>query len=378
MDVLRDVTILIPTFERPSRIWAQIQSYENFPLRMLILDGSHRAVYKSGSYISKYARYFSNPGQDTFFERLLQGINLVETEYMLFLDDEDYISVSGIRKCCEELINSLDLQSACGLAFSTDYSTLSTKVQKWGKWFDGLDLSGDKPLERVEECLKRDRTANVFYALHRTSGLIPLARSKVWYDQRYSWSSTPEFVITLFAMLTGGHKQISFPFLFRNNLSPRIETIQSRHLLKPSSEDINFISAFISSIPGYEDQGLALVDLINRHYLNLNAHLPDSLDLTPVKVIDGFFLHFQSLKKFALMILKPIIDLRIRSFGRKFITSVTYFFSAKKRLQFMTPKSFLKEYKDVFSFVDMIEFKTIFKLWNEYSRERHGAKTTID
>lgn len=378
MEVLRDVTIVVPTFERPSRIWAQIRSYDRFPLKMLILDGSDRPVYKNRSYLSKHVRYFSNPGQKTFFERLLQGISLVETEYLVFLDDEDYISVSGIRKCCEELINSLDLQSACGLAFSTDYSTLSTKVQKWGKWFDGLDLSGGKPLERVEECLKRDRTANIFYGVHRTSGLIPLTRSKFRYNQNYSWSSTPEFVISLCAILAGGHRQINFPFLFRNNLSPRVETAESRNLLIPSFEDVSFISNFISSIPGNEAQGLALVDLIHRHYLALNARLPNSADSTPVKVIQSSYMHFQSLQKFALMILKPIIGLRIRRFGRKFLSSVSYSLSNKQRLQFMSIKSFLKEYRDLFLPVDVIEFEMIFKRWNEYHSERNDAKKTID
>ena len=69
----------------------QLLYFGNKPIRLVLADGSIEdwGSGKSGSFGRMTWEYFRISGENSFRDRLNKAIDMVETEYMLFIDDDD-------------------------------------------------------------------------------------------------------------------------------------------------------------------------------------------------------------------------------------------------------------------------------------------------
>lgn len=172
------ITLLIPTFNRSSYLNRQLDFLERFDrsfYRILILDGSDdpdqrskaRAL-ASGSDVD-YAWYDSQSVSS--YDRVLDGIERSDTDYVQVVPDDDYFSDSALRRHVQILDESPD---AVG-AFGHSIGFLRTRGQE-SEGFIRIDVAEyrnkpdyvfDHPLVRLHYALL-EKSRSSYYCVYRS------------------------------------------------------------------------------------------------------------------------------------------------------------------------------------------------------------------
>ena len=120
MGNLRDLTIVIPTYERQQFLVRQIELWKDTNAKVVILDGS--AV----SWLETYKKqlptnfeYFHKP--DTIEKRLHFVKGRITTRYSVLLSDDEAYIPSALQKCVDELERSPHIVACKGLALGFNF-----------------------------------------------------------------------------------------------------------------------------------------------------------------------------------------------------------------------------------------------------------------
>ena len=167
---LRQLTIIIPSFERPDYILRQVVHWAFREPSVVIVDGSREAI---GARLLDLLTDVPNiryvASQESYVNRVKQACDLAETSYAMCLADDDLLLVAGLNEAIEHLENTPGIVACMGQVVGLDYDDHrpSAYVFPYGKSLEGYGVEHHDAIYRMRFALDGYRTATS-YAVYRT------------------------------------------------------------------------------------------------------------------------------------------------------------------------------------------------------------------
>lgn len=226
------VTILIPTINRPEYIIRMMRYYhsEGFRGTLLIGDSSDEAnfakVRDEAAVIGESLRVRHIPCRDANLPQTMERLaNLVDTPYVAFIGDDDFLIPSAIDECEDFLAKNPDYSACTGIA--RGFRVKSDRA------FGDMELLDEYPMRRVEEKTASDRLVSLLMQYHVI--IFSVHRADVWREMWRDPESMPdrafscELLPCCMSVVLGKVKQIDCLYLLRES--------HSHHHLLPSFFD---------------------------------------------------------------------------------------------------------------------------------------------
>jgi len=102
--MFKDLTLVIPTHNRPKRLRRILEYYSEIEIRIMICDSSKDKFPKK--YLGKNVKHFHYKNWP-YSKKLSNCIKKVKTKYLLICADDDFIIPSAIKKCIDFLVKNL-------------------------------------------------------------------------------------------------------------------------------------------------------------------------------------------------------------------------------------------------------------------------------
>jgi len=174
---LPDVTVVVPTFNRPRFLAALLEYFSTRPVtfKIIVSDGSSPEVQEqnrqtAGKYpgIVDYRASRYGPDFGSAIERIGKDIKAITTEFAVFCADDDLLMPEGVQAAVEFLRGHPDFVAAHGNYFGASRpnpDTLNLAVT-----YASQPLDMGRPLQRLLALCTRYQS--IFYAVQRTPDLI--------------------------------------------------------------------------------------------------------------------------------------------------------------------------------------------------------------
>ena len=107
---ISDCTILIYTYNRPEFLRRSLEYWKDCDVKILVADGSDEPY----SIIPENTKYIHCPGK-TIVERIRILVNKVDTNFAVFVADDDFIGFEALERSVEFLKRNNDYSSVQGL-----------------------------------------------------------------------------------------------------------------------------------------------------------------------------------------------------------------------------------------------------------------------
>jgi glycosyltransferase domain-containing protein len=241
-------TAVILSYNRQDQLRRQLLYYANKPIHLIIADGSEEDWGEggAGSIGEMTWEYFRVEGWDSFTHRFSLAVGKVKTDYMLFIDDEECVLWTGIRKAVGFLMEHSGHSCAGGRVFKAhvegrvaNTGQRRMSLVDWGNFSSLFSLNSDDDFERVNLMVSSDRTANIYYQVQRTKNVKLFATSVQSMPHANGYAGTLEIMFTTFIILMGKWEMGRYPYWIRyggsvvESNSPRPKAIS-----KAESEDM--------------------------------------------------------------------------------------------------------------------------------------------
>lgn len=211
------VTIIIPTYNRHNYLKRILEYYNSFnhKLKIIIADSSVSDIYDSDlkqllkSDCITYLKFHSDIIP---LNKCREALNLVESKYVVFCADDDFIIPNAIERSAEYLEAHNDYSCAQGLFIAFKYEAGDSKSIKlhWELSYKSISISDDDATERLSKHLYNYEPT--WYGVHKTSQLkLALQEaSKLPIDYRFG-----EIVLTALTSIMGKIKILNILYCAR-------------------------------------------------------------------------------------------------------------------------------------------------------------------
>jgi glycosyltransferase domain-containing protein len=196
-------TIVIPTYNQRHELLKRLLSYyKNYDLPVLIADSSASAYPYE---IDKVKICYLHCPSLGYYEKLIYVMDLVNTEFVVFCADDDFLVPKGIQAAVSFLKSNPEYSIARGsqICFLGDTSGIGNFVWISSEW-ESCSLEEDIPSKRLFKQFSSFKTTT-FYAVHRTSLMRELLRAVVNNSDDYLFG---EYIFALLAIIRGKYKII--------------------------------------------------------------------------------------------------------------------------------------------------------------------------
>ena len=186
VELLSELTILIPTYNRPLELERAIEYWRDLPVTVHILDGSDKPWFPVGNLIKDsgaiFYHHIPNKSEDghfhhNWYERINYGLSIANTEFAAIIGGDDFFLLSGLIKALKTLVEceQVDIIKGRDIFFQKNTDSL-----RWWKSFlpTGASSKYLKSAELIER-LKFDprELRQAHYGISRTKNL-----KAVWFD----------------------------------------------------------------------------------------------------------------------------------------------------------------------------------------------------
>ena len=237
---LNKLTIVLPTKNRPNWLKRVLIYYSKncFPGQILILDSSEKNIFeKIHILINDYnnlninLNYVPNMNCE---KSIYSNSNLINTDYSIFLADDDILLIDGLDKSLEFLENNKSYIGAIGNGYMI--STISngpfSKINNITKY----DLQGyedEDAFSRIKNFLKNIK--NTSFAIIRSKFFIDGYKKIMEIDDYYQSYFFGELMQSLFYIYSGRIKKINVDYLVRqSHPSNTYSKLNERPIIKES------------------------------------------------------------------------------------------------------------------------------------------------
>ena len=121
IELLSELTIIIPTYNRPLELEKSIEYWRDLPVTVHILDGSERSWFLEGCQPDTNSIFYHSfkPTDESPWEnwgrRLKFGTHLTTTRFTALCSDDDVYTTSGLTQALA-MLNSESLDAVAGKA----------------------------------------------------------------------------------------------------------------------------------------------------------------------------------------------------------------------------------------------------------------------
>lgn len=218
------MTAVVLSFNRQEAMRKQLLFFQNKPIHLILADGSEEdwGSGKSGSFGRMTWEYFRISGENSFRDRFNKAVDMVKTECMLFIDDEECILWTGIEKALQFLIQNPD-HSCAGGRVARIYlggkgkppQSNRLSIGDWNDYSSDFELLEDAPQVRLKNLIVAGRTANIYYQVVLTKYIkefvVKVRERSFVVPYIGSW----EILLCGFLITRGKWKMGGYPFWFR-------------------------------------------------------------------------------------------------------------------------------------------------------------------
>lgn len=198
------VTIIIPTYNRYNYLKRILEYYSSFnhKLKIIIADSSDSDIYDSNlkqllkNDCIKYLKFHSDIIP---LNKCCEALNLVESKYVVFCADDDFVTSAGIRSSVEFLENNPDYSVAHGqyISFWLDTSSMDNKhIFCWRPGYISDSITMDEPVSRLMHHFE-NYVCPTFYGVHRTDQIQEIFYDAAQYTDDYRFAELLPSMITL-------------------------------------------------------------------------------------------------------------------------------------------------------------------------------------
>ena len=162
---LKNLTIIIPSFNRPKELQKQIPFWGNTDANVIILDGSETSLTIEKPLPENISYHYLPISLN---ERIAYSHSLVKTRFVVILADDEIFLPSALNDSIKFLENNPDYSSCKGLCVSFRKNYFSSQLEGNFEYPDLRNhvIKSNTPCKRVTEHLTDYKTASV-YAVHR-------------------------------------------------------------------------------------------------------------------------------------------------------------------------------------------------------------------
>ena len=177
VELLSELTILIPTYNRPFELERAIEYWRDLPVTVHILDGSEKPWFPVGTLIGDSATIFYHhlPNEseygfhDNYCERINLGVSLVNSEFSALIADDDFFTLSGLTRALKTLIRHNRIDAVIGRIAFFKKNTYPLQWEKESRnWIPSEILQSEELIERLKA---NPRKFMIWYGILRTDKL---------------------------------------------------------------------------------------------------------------------------------------------------------------------------------------------------------------
>ena len=150
IDLLSELTIIIPTYNRPRELERSIEYWRDLPVTVHILDGSEKPWFPLGPLENAQTiNYHHIPAgkhqapMESFFQRVIFGSNLSTTKFSAFGCDDDFYTIYGLVKSLEILESQPKINAVAGRVLTYEYKRRIVWHHKYVPRISRTDLETD-------------------------------------------------------------------------------------------------------------------------------------------------------------------------------------------------------------------------------------------
>ena len=172
IELLSELTIIIPTYNRPLELERAIEYWRDTPVTVHILDGSEKPWFPTGPIKSAWTvTYHHIPIEkdqapmESIFQRILYGSKLPVTKFSAFGCDDDFYTISGLIESLEILKSDNSTDAVAGRVLT--YQKNGHGDMSW--WCKYLGWKDNEKLRSEDVSVRAVQKKNWFlYAVCRT------------------------------------------------------------------------------------------------------------------------------------------------------------------------------------------------------------------
>ena len=266
VELLSELTILIPTYNRPLELERAIEYWRDLPVTVHILDGSDKPWFPVGTLIGDSAAIFYHhlPNEseygfhDNYCERINLGLSLVNSEFSALIADDDFFTLSGLTRALKTLSDHNRIDAVIGgIAFFKK----NTYPLQWEKesmnWIPSEILQSGELIERLKT---NPRKFKIWYGILRTDKL-----KAIWSTgSKFTFSSRilNEYSIHQLGLAFCRVRVIDSVLQLRDKATTINPYIEERHLTVDRDEEYKVVCRLYKETFGKIDP------LLDEHTLN--------------------------------------------------------------------------------------------------------------
>ncbi len=205
--IVEGVTIVIPTYNNRSRYLTRILSYyASFGGRApLIIVADASAIPNRLDTFDTFKnriRVIHFPSNINAYHKFMAAAREVQTKYVLFCGDDDFITLHGIKESIDFLEEHPDYSCAQGMfvSFRMQYDESDNAIMSWGDYGNGRSIGWDQAEKRfLEHCSNYQAT---FYGVHRTTDLLAFLEETARQTDDYRFGElVPSMLATIYGKI---------------------------------------------------------------------------------------------------------------------------------------------------------------------------------
>lgn len=212
------LTLVIPTYNRPDYLERLLTFFSklNFSSKIIISDSSkdfnknlNNSTIKKFDNLEIELLSFSN--ETYFYEKLKNSLDKVQTKYVVFCADDDFLIPNSISMC----LNFFENNQGYSIVHGTYYTfRLNQHHLEWIKTYKTTSLIDNDQLNRIDFHLRNYETSTL-YGIHKTNDL------KYIFDQTLQYTEDLRFgelFSSLLTIMIGRMKFLDVPYSIRESL----------------------------------------------------------------------------------------------------------------------------------------------------------------
>lgn len=233
------ITVIIPTYNRPSYAIRLIEFYLNFNfIKLIVLDSSHKKILKNKYSINENIKVVNYSSSIFLSDKIIDSASYIDTDYVVLCADDDTLVPKSLKECMLFLDNNPDFVSAQGRYYPHIFIQPKQTNNYNMKFFENQNYNN-----RINNYLKF-KHGNTLYALHRTATFRSIWNKKFKSIRKWEFH---EFLTTIVSLSYGKSKNLNLLYHVRtlnnyNFVGGDIKEIYSKIVLNDFEQDLNLVN----------------------------------------------------------------------------------------------------------------------------------------
>lgn len=295
---LKDVTIIIPTCNRPNILNTNLEflSSQKQRLKIIILDSSskkNKIIKKKYNFLEIKYLYFN---QNIYFpKKIVNGLKEIKTKFVVFCADDDFMNILCLRSCVSFLKFNSSYSCAQGKFFQHKYSK---KKKRIGYNYLYKTNKSNETNSSIQRCLNylNNKRSHLFYAVTYTKISI-----KIWsfIEKKINGGIVIEIIYSFLLNYLGKSKVLNQIF-FSRDASDNSKILSKSSIIKfLSNEKIDSIMHHLSN--SFFDKSFVYLEILKESFILFRNKQLSSNKITSQTILNKIYNKFYSTYKFIIL-----------------------------------------------------------------------------